>query len=172
MKKLLQKSDDPYLAMLNYRATPLHWCGLSPTELLMGRKVRTTLPQTTSQFIPDWKYIEEYRKSDNKYKQKQKENYDQRHRVRPQSPLSEDTPVLVRTGSDTARVSRVISTNTSFLSCSPSGQLRRNRFHLVPLNSPIPTTPNVQSRSNPRSSPIMTRSRTGTVIRPPDKLNL
>lgn len=37
MEKLLQKSNDPYLALLNYWATPLHWCGFSPAELLMGR---------------------------------------------------------------------------------------------------------------------------------------
>ena len=44
MKKLLRKSTDPYIALLNYRATPLQWCELSPSELLMGRQVRTTLP--------------------------------------------------------------------------------------------------------------------------------
>ena len=101
MKKLLQKSDDPYLAILNYKATPLHWCGRSPTELLMGRKVRTTLPQTASQFIPDWQFLEEFRKSDSKYKEQQKKNYDKQHRVRSQSPLPADVPVLVKTGNQT-----------------------------------------------------------------------
>ena len=61
VKNLLKKSQDPYLTLLNYRATPLSWCGRSPTELLMGRKVRTTLPQTQSQLIPKWPFLEEFK---------------------------------------------------------------------------------------------------------------
>ena len=35
-KSLLSKSpSDPYLALLTYRCTPMPWCGLSPSELLM-----------------------------------------------------------------------------------------------------------------------------------------
>ena len=59
VKKLLKGSSDPYLAFLTYRATPLPWCCRSPGELLMGRKVRTDLPQTTEQFIPDWQFLKE-----------------------------------------------------------------------------------------------------------------
>ena len=36
VKKLLQQSDDPCLALLTFRSTPLPWCNLGPTELLMG----------------------------------------------------------------------------------------------------------------------------------------
>ena len=48
IKTLLQQADDPHLALLNYRATPLPWCGLSPAELLFGQRPRTTIPQVTS----------------------------------------------------------------------------------------------------------------------------
>ena len=57
VKHILRKSDDPYLALLSYRATPLPWCNLSPSELLMGRRLRTTLPQTTHHLIPKWPYL-------------------------------------------------------------------------------------------------------------------
>ena len=53
---MLKKCDDPYLAMLIYRSTPLH-NGFSPGELLMGRKLRTKLPMLSSQlepFTPDY----------------------------------------------------------------------------------------------------------------------
>ena len=41
-KSLLAKSADPYMALLSYRATPLP-CGLSPAELLMGRRLQTDI---------------------------------------------------------------------------------------------------------------------------------
>ena len=46
VKSLLEKSDDPYVALMSYRSTPLE-NGYSPAELLMGRKLRTTIPTIT-----------------------------------------------------------------------------------------------------------------------------
>ena len=62
MKKMIQKSDDPYLAIMSYRATPHPWCDLSPAELLMGRRMRTTIPQTKELLTPKWPYLSEFRK--------------------------------------------------------------------------------------------------------------
>ena len=35
--RLLKNVEYPYMALLTYRTTPLTWCKLSPTQLLMGR---------------------------------------------------------------------------------------------------------------------------------------
>ena len=50
VKELLVKNKDPYLAMLAYRSTPLE-NGYSPAELLMGRRIRTTIPVITKQLF-------------------------------------------------------------------------------------------------------------------------
>ena len=52
VKRLLVQSTDPYLSLMSYRATPLPWYGISPAELLMGRKIRTTIPLTAKQLTP------------------------------------------------------------------------------------------------------------------------
>lgn len=64
VKQLLKQSADPYLALMSYRATPLPWCDLSPTKLLMGRRIRTSIPQITQQFVPEWSYLQDFRKKD------------------------------------------------------------------------------------------------------------
>uniref|UniRef100_A0A665VK30 Integrase catalytic domain-containing protein n=1 Tax=Echeneis naucrates TaxID=173247 RepID=A0A665VK30_ECHNA len=74
IKRLLKKSrdsgSDPHLALLSYRVAPLA-CGFSPAELLVGRKLRTTLPHIPQE--TDTKKLAEKQKQ---LKQKQKENYD------------------------------------------------------------------------------------------------
>ena len=54
VKQLLQQSDDHCLALPNFRSTPLPWCNLSPAELLMGRCLRTKLPQVPQHLTPIW----------------------------------------------------------------------------------------------------------------------
>ena len=55
VKNLLKKSADPYNALLSYRATLLE-CGYSPSQLLMGRQLRTKIPVVPSTLEPLWLY--------------------------------------------------------------------------------------------------------------------
>uniref|UniRef100_A0A671MNC0 Integrase catalytic domain-containing protein n=1 Tax=Sinocyclocheilus anshuiensis TaxID=1608454 RepID=A0A671MNC0_9TELE len=48
LKKAADSKSDPYLALLNYRTSPLE-CGMAPAEMLMNRKLRTTLPSCSKQ---------------------------------------------------------------------------------------------------------------------------
>ena len=61
VKNLLKKAEDPFIALLSYRSTPLPWGGRSPAELLMGMNIPSTLPQTTNSLILHWPYLTEFR---------------------------------------------------------------------------------------------------------------
>lgn len=50
--KRILKQKDPLLALMCYRSTPCSSTGASPAELLMGRKIRTTLPTLDSNLLP------------------------------------------------------------------------------------------------------------------------
>ena len=64
VKDLLQKSKDPYFALMAYKATPFPWCRQSPAELLMGRQLWTDLPQSKSQLIPQWPYLKSFQQQE------------------------------------------------------------------------------------------------------------
>ena len=56
-KSLLEKSADPYLALLAYKTTRLPWWGHSPAQPTMGRPLRTDIPQVPSTLTPKWSYL-------------------------------------------------------------------------------------------------------------------
>ena len=74
------KASDPSMALLAYRITPLQ-CGFSPAELLMSRKLRTTLPLVRKECIPKVPYIKVVQREDNEAKTKQQKNFNSHHGV-------------------------------------------------------------------------------------------
>ena len=176
VKDLLKKSKDPYLALMAYRATPFPWCGRSPAELLMGRQIRTDLPQSKSQLIPQWPYLKSFQQQEQKFKSQQEMHYNKRHRTQPLPPISNDEQVWVKTYSEqqSRSVVKPADTPRSYIVETNSGSVRRNRQHLtVTPEGDFTTNPQQESISRgPQSSPIATRSRTGTPINPPDRLIL
>ena len=129
VKKLLQDSVDPYMALLCYRATPLPWCDLSPSELLMGRHLRTNLPLLKEGLSPKWPDLERFRRQDTEFKQKQKRDHDSRHKSLPLPPIPNDTEVWITTDTsrEPARVGAPADTPRSYLIDTPRGRIRRNR---------------------------------------------
>ena len=69
IKRMLNKEGDPYLALLAYRTTPLQ-IGYSPSELLMCRKLRSTVPLLRSQRTPQVPDAESVRSRDQDNKRK------------------------------------------------------------------------------------------------------
>ena len=182
VKRLIKQSDDPHLAVLSYRATPLPWCGRSPTELLDGRRLRTKIPQTRDSLIPNWDYLPQFRNADKQFKDKQKGNYDKRHRASAQSELPRDTEVVLNSEDHPTegRVVRPAETPRSYVVQTPSGELRRNRSQLTvlpdqPQSSSEPDTgqENTTTTTTPPTPPtpprMSTRSRTGISVEPPDR---
>ena len=168
IKHLIKNTEDPFLALLSYRATPLPRCGKSPSELLMGRRIRTTLPQTSESLVPQWSYLQEFREDNNRFKQRQKSDYDRRHCVRDLPAIPDETEVYVTTNDNPTTGTTLARANAprSYVIRTPSDQIRRNRSQLnIRPSTTRPQTEHTQDRS-----PIMTRSRTGTVINPPDRL--
>ena len=169
-KSLLSKSPDPYLALLAYRSTPLPWCGYSPAELLMGRKIRSEIPQHPNNFIPEWSYLSTFRQKDKAIKDQQKAHYDCRHRVRQQTPLSPDEAVWVRTQERTepGQVIQPARTPRSYIVQTPSCTVRRNQTHLTPRPNDRSNETSLERDTEP--SRISTRSQTGAHVGPPPRL--
>ena len=171
----------PYLALLIYRATPLPWCNLSPSQLLMGRHLRTNLPQVQEHLQPKWTYLGEFKQQHANYKQKQKSAYDTRHRVRPLAPIPEDNEVWVTMGQTTGRINREANTPRSYVVDTPQGQIRHNHCHLhvepenttseqINSEQEIPAAPESSTQQTSELHRPVSHSMTGTVIRPPGRL--
>ena len=52
--KRILKQEDPFLALMVYRSTPISTTGVSPSQLMMGRRIRTTVPMLSSKLEPEW----------------------------------------------------------------------------------------------------------------------
>ena len=89
VKNLLKKSDDPYLALLIYRSTPLPNSEHSPAELLMSRKLRTDLPILNHDLKPKVSSYSKLKVKECDKKEQLKKNSDQRHKARILTPLQE-----------------------------------------------------------------------------------
>ena len=86
IKDMLKKADNPYLALLAYRTTPLH-NGFSPAELLMGIKLRTALPVQSKLLDPKWPDLRKVALREKNIKHKQKQYYNRWHRALSLLPL-------------------------------------------------------------------------------------
>ena len=132
VKKILKHSEDIFKGLLVYRSTPLPWCSLSPAELTMGRKLRTPLPLTDKQLIPQWSYLSEFRALNKKFKNRQEQDYNRRHRARELPALLDDSEVWVTSSNRPVpgRVITPVETPRSYLVETTLGQIRRNQQHL------------------------------------------
>ena len=76
VKSLWRKNKDKNKALLEYRATPIPGIDLSPSQLSMGRRLRTTLPIARGLLEPETYNIKEVKARMKHGKEQQKHFYD------------------------------------------------------------------------------------------------
>ena len=134
VKGLLNKSDDPYKALLAYRTTPTR-TGFSPFKLLMGRLLRSTVPTTKPQ--RQQRYIDPVavQMKDTVNKERQKRNFDAQRRVRNLPHLQPGDPVWLPDKQVNGEVNTEVASQ-SFTIDSDEGTYRRNRKDIIRLPDP------------------------------------
>ena len=75
----------------------------------MGRHIRTSIPQTDRQLVPEWSYLPGFRKLNEQFKARQKKEFDRRYRVQELPELLEETEVWI-TFQDKPVQGRIVST--------------------------------------------------------------
>ena len=122
VKNFLLKAEDPYLALLNYRATPLQ-CGFSPAEMSMGRHLRTRVRAVPASLAPDWPRLSDMKLANANQKEVQKKFVGRQHRATPLPTLSPGEPVWIKESVEMeAEVVRLIGPR-SYAVRTPSGLL-------------------------------------------------
>ncbi|XP_062593536.1 uncharacterized protein K02A2.6-like [Saccostrea cucullata] len=149
-KRILQQ-DDIFVALMAYRSTPISTTGVSPAELIMGRRIRTVVPVKPSSLAPKWPDLDQVRRQDARTKETSKYHYDNRFGVRKLHPLGPGDQVRIKTDkekqwTDSGTITSANYKIRSYLVETDHGTLRRNRRHLQHtgyVNTELPHTVNV-----------------------------
>lgn len=184
VKNLLKKASDPYRALLAYRTTALA-NGYSPAQLLMGRRLRTTLPMLPEALQPCVPNLRQLRHVERERRMRQTECFNKRHRTRDLDKLIPGNPVWIANAKATGTVTSVHPTPRSYVISGPQGTIRRNRSHLVPLPISETHTETQLTQSNERNTPAeilsepqahqtpdVVRTRSGREVVKPKRLDL
>ncbi|CAC5406181.1 unnamed protein product [Mytilus coruscus] len=137
VKKMLSKSkqdgQDPYIAMLKYRNTPLENLD-SPAQLLMNRRFRTTIPTIKNRLKPKCGNLKNTQRKMKQQKMNQKQYYDKSSKPLPELQPNDTIRFqhIPKGKWDQGTVVRNNNTPNSYVIETPEGQIfKRNRKHLL-----------------------------------------
>ena len=130
--------------------------------------------------VPNWSFLDEFRKLNNKYKSRQKQDFDRRHCTHELPSIPDETEVWITSDGERShgKVISPSSTPRSYLIDTRSGVIRRSRQHLnVSPEEHSESESHCEQSDTPHSGPEqrpkvikrITRSQTGTAINPPDR---
>ena len=165
LQKCSESNQDPYLALLDYRNTPIE--GVSPAQALMSRRLRTTLPISQRKLNPSVISPTEFAAERQKSQTTQKKYYDRTASPLPplargdvvrmkKDPKAEWKPAIVIAKHDTPR-SYVVKTEDG-------AEYRRNRKHLMKTREEHPVPP------LDMEEPVATPTQEPAAREPPDKV--
>lgn len=156
-KNILAKNTNPYLGLLAYRSAPIH-NGKTPSQLLMSRQLRSTLPMASVNLKPELHNQEELYQKEQAYKKMYTENHDKRHQVMRLPVLNPGDRVYVRDQGYGEVIDKTNSPRSYRVSMDQSGNtIRRNRSALIHTGEDTQTgTPPPVMRENDvrQSSPL------------------
>ena len=154
VKMLWKKAQDPHASLLIYRSTPLA-NGFTPSELLMGRLLQTSLP-TTECMMPD-RDRAKIEAKESGMRAKAMENYNTRHRARELPTPTPGESVHVR-DMDTAGVVKQALSSRSYVVETPKSTIRRNRSALIQADhaseKDVPVTPVAEGTGLSTAHPV------------------
>jgi hypothetical protein len=122
VKRMLEKSNDPYEALMNYRATPNQTTGKSPAQLLFSRRLRTRLAACDRLLAPEMQTVNESAK-----RQKMADDFDRRHRSRALPELRLTDKVYIEDLRCYGTISKVLPWRSFEVYCTNGRTYRRNR---------------------------------------------
>ena len=154
LKKAEEDGRDPYVALLEYRTTPVSGLPYSPAQMAMSRQLRTKLPVHHNTLKPSVVYA----KSEHSNRQSlYKSQYDKSSK-----PLGELQPGDIIRHNHNGRwepaiVKRRAEAPRSYIIQHSGGELRRNRKHLMITGEPAPmltAPPDIELCGNSRRDPV------------------
>ena len=180
--KIVQQHD-PFLALMNYHASPIAATGFSPGELMLNRRMNTLVPCLPENLLPRMQNTQTIRSRDDTYRERMANNYDRRNHTKPLDSLAPGEIVRIRTDKmdsweNQGRVVKQVAPRSYEVETS-NGTYRRNRKHLMLDKSDgtetvLPETEPQQqiknSETEMKSDQVVTRS--GRVVKPVNKMNI
>lgn len=131
--KRLYKQPDPLVALMSYRSTPLDTTGCTPSQLLMGRNIRTKLPTLPANLSPFWPDLTAVRNNDNYAKERSAELFNKRKGARKLPELVEGQAVRIRLPLD----KQWSQPENVLLRRGETSYAVRNRKYLQPIPEPF-----------------------------------
>ena len=162
-KKII-KLEDPFLALMAYRATAVYRTQTSPCQLIIGRQIQTRIPTLEKNLLPRWPSKKIVQQNGKRAETSYRAKYDRRHGARSVPELQPGDQVLIKTDNEKlwrrrGVLMKQVTAPRSYLVQSSQGTIKRNRRHLqhVPKAEPhLPPEPRTLTPNKDDFEPVAT----------------